>query len=520
MQMPNTVEALGNNVAGLLWRAAASHGGHVAIRMNGAATTYAGLRDRAGAIGQKLITLGVKGGDRVAIFLERASDAAAAIFGALATGAVPTVINERSRPRQIEYVLQNSTAKLLLTSAELRGRQPRDLATDVPVVDVDQIGAAAAFTPRRRGADDLAQIIYTSGSTGMPKGVMLTHGSIGAAMTAVIGYLGIEARDRIASLLPFSSVYGLNQLLCALGTGATLVVEASPLPHQIVTTLHAEGVTVLAAVPPLWMQLIGAPLFVSRPIQSLRILQNAGGHLPPTIVRRLRSAQPQARLFLQYGSTEAFRSTYLPPAVVDARPDSIGIPIPGVEMLLVRDDLTTCDVGEVGQLVHRGPTVAAGYWGDAAATARVFRPFPFDDETSRERVVFTGDFARRDESGHLYFVGRRDRLIKTLGFRVGPDEIADVLFASGEIADGLVTHETDSRRGDCIVAYVVMQPTGSLERLIDYARAELPRHMQPTRIERLSEIPRLPSGKYDVSRLAPVTLPAERSEPISGAVTS
>jgi amino acid adenylation domain-containing protein len=496
-----TLADLDDNVAGLLWRAAAARGGHIAVRERGRSVSYAALRDRAAAIGQALSRTAVAPGDRIAIFLERGSEAIAAIFGVLATGAVPTVINERLRPRQVEYILEHAEAKQLLTSVSMLERQPRPVSTSVPTVDIERIGAAAAFTPRRRAAGDLAQIIYTSGSTGLPKGVMLTQRGLCAAIGAVVSYLGIDAEDRVAALLSFSSVYGLNQVLCAITVGATLVIETSPLPHQIVSTLHSEGVTVLAAVPPLWLQLLGTPLFTSTPVPTLRQVQNAGGHLPPAVVRRVRAAQPQARLFLQYGSTEAFRSTYLPPEEVDRRPDSIGVAIPGTEMLVLNDDLAPCAVGEVGQLVHRGPTVAVGYWRDDEATRRVFRPYPFDSGTA-EQVVFTGDFVRRDEHGFLYFVGRRDRLIKTLGFRVGPDEIADVLFASDEIVDGIVTHEPDSERGDRIVAYVVLAARGSIERLLDYARRELPRHMMPTRIEARDTIPRLASGKYDIASLS------------------
>jgi acyl-coenzyme A synthetase/AMP-(fatty) acid ligase len=260
-------------------------------------------------------------------------------------------------------------------------------------------------------------------------------------------------------------------------------------------------VSVLPAVPPLWHQLLNVPDFVERPIPSLRLLTNTGGHLPGESVRALRACQPQARLFLMYGLTEAFRSTYLPPDQTDQRPESIGRAIPGAEVLVLRDDLTECGPGEVGQLVHRGPTVALGYWNDPEATEKRFRPNPLRPEGTpdAERVVFSGDLVRRDEEGFLHFVGRTDRMIKTLGFRVSPDEVASVLHASGEVVEVVVGSEPDPARGERIVAIVVMRAGGSVETLRRFAGAELPRYMQPARYDVRAALPRTASGKHDLA---------------------
>jgi acyl-CoA synthetase (AMP-forming)/AMP-acid ligase II len=286
-------------------------------------------------------------------------------------------------------------------------------------------------------------------------------------------------------------------------TASTLVVETSPLPATIIERLRADRVTVVAGVPPLWIQLLGVPSFVAEPIPSVRILQNAGGHCPRETVRQLREAQPQASLFLQYGMTETFRSTFLPPDEVDRRPDSMGRALDGVEILVVSEDGAPCAPGEIGELVHRGRTIASGYWNDAEGTARVFRPHPFAPPDAREdeRVVFSGDMVRRDADGFLYFVSRRDRLIKSLGFRVGPDEIVDVLFASHQIREAVVTTEPDVQRGARIVAYVVLAPGGSKQVLELFSRTEFPRHMQPARIEIRETLRRLPSGKYDLDAI-------------------
>jgi acyl-CoA synthetase (AMP-forming)/AMP-acid ligase II len=333
----------------------------------------------------------------------------------------------------------------------------------------------------------------------VPKGVVVSHANVWAGMGAVVEYLGIRGRDRIASLLPLSFDYGLNQLLCAVGTGATLIVERTPVAQRIVASLYDHRVSVLPAVPPLLLQLLNVERFRHEPLDSLRVMTNTGGRLPTTAVRALRRGHPEANLVLMYGLTEAFRSTYLPPDRVDEKPESMGRAIPGAEILVVRDDLSPCDVGEVGQLVHRGPTVTLGYWNDPVATRERFGPHPLrpPGTPDAERVVYSGDLVRMDEDGDLFFVGRRDAMIKSMGHRVAPDEITEPLYASGEIVEVVITTEADAMRGDAIIAHVVLREGGSLERLERYAARELPRYMQPQRYEVHDELARTTSGKHD-----------------------
>jgi amino acid adenylation domain-containing protein len=464
------------------------------------ATSYSALASKCTAVGHTLMRSGVRPDDRVAIFLRRGADAAAALFGTLGTGAIAVMVNESLRPRQIEYILDHATATALISSRSLVNRLPRQLNTDAFFVDVDlDLEDARGFHPVARIGSDIAQIVYTSGSTGLPKGVTVSHGNLLAGVRAVVTYLEISREDKIASLLPFSFDYGLNQLFCCIWTGATLVVEPSSVPHRIVQMLKSQAVSVLPAVPPLWHQLLSVPAF-SRQSDALRVMTNTGGHLPTEAVRRLREYQPSAHLTLMYGLTEAFRSTYLRPEQTDRKPNSIGRAIPGAEVLVLHDDSFPCKPREVGELVHRGPTVALGYWNDPHATAQVFRSNPLLPRGAPdvERVVFSGDLVYRDEDGDLFFVGRRDAMIKTLGYRVSPDEVVDALHASGEIAEAVVTSEPDEERGACIVAYVVLAPTGHLDQLRSFCSRELPRYMRPKRIEVRSTLQRTGTGKYDV----------------------
>jgi amino acid adenylation domain-containing protein len=488
------------SIAQVLLESATAMGDKAAVVNGGSTVSYADLAARSWAVAEVLALARVRSGDRVAILLPRGAEAASAFFGTVAAGAIAIMVNETLRWRQIEHILEHSSASILLTSEGLLRRlsEPVDKATSV--IATDDIPRSGTFRPLPKVGDDVAQIVYTSGSTGLPKGVVISHANLWAGMRAVVDYLEIGENDRIASLLPFSFDYGFNQMLCCVGTGATLVVETSPIPQRIIATLRRQRVTVLPAVPPLWLQLLSVEAFETDRLETLRTMTNTGGRLPVDAVRRLRQAQPHADLILMYGLTEAFRSSYLPPDRVDEKPTSVGRAIPGAEILVLREDLTPCSPGESGQLVHRGPTVALGYWDDKEATARMFRPNPLRPAgtPAGERVVFSGDLVYRDEEGDLFFVSRPDRMIKTLGYRVSPDEVIDVLYASGEIVEAVVATEADELRGSRIVAYVVLADDGRLDRLEAFCAREMPRYMQPSRIEVRQALSRTASGKHDV----------------------
>jgi acyl-CoA synthetase (AMP-forming)/AMP-acid ligase II len=487
------------NFAELLWGSGARAEERPAVIERDRSVTYGELVLQAEAIGGTLARLGVEPGQRVGIYLPRGAPAASAFFGALAIGAVAVFVNESLRARQIEHILRHAGVAVLVSSADMLALLARTLDPSVRVLDVSA-ASTGSFRPELRIAADVAQIIYTSGSTGLPKGVALSHGNLWAGVRAVVRYLSLTPDDRIASLLPFSFDYGLNQLLCSVAMGASIIVEPSVLAPRIVRTLREADVTVLAAVPPLWLQLLGVASFRDEHIRSLRLMTNTGGRLPTEVVRSLRVSQPQADLVLMYGLTEAFRSTYLHPSKVDSKPDSIGDAIPEAQILVVRDDLSLCGPGDTGQLVHRGPTVALGYWDDPQATARVFRPNPAvpPGTPPSETVAFSGDLVYRDEEGDLFFVGRRDKMIKTLGYRVSPDEVVDLLHASGQVVEAVVSSEADELMGSRIVAHVVLKEGAELAELERFCKNEMPRYMQPSRIEVMTSIPRTHSGKHDV----------------------
>jgi acyl-CoA synthetase (AMP-forming)/AMP-acid ligase II len=353
--------------------------------------------------------------------------------------------------------------------------------------------------------EDIAGILYTSGSTGKPRGVMLSHRNLLAGSRIVSTYLEISAKERILSVVPFSFDYGLNQLLTAVQHAATIVLLQFRFPFEIVRAIRDENITGFAGVPLIWAGLVhNSSGLQKKPLPTLRYITNTGGSVPTTTVRRLRELLPSTQIFLMYGLTEAFRSTYLPPSEVDRRPDSIGRAIPECEVMLVHPEGRPCKPGEVGILVHRGPTVSMGYWGKPERTREVLRPHPFmPAEEGGEIVCYSGDLVRMDEDGYFYFVARADAQIKSQGYRISPAEVEEVLMQSGKLSQAAVIGLPDAEAGERVHAVVVAIHSVPLdtEMILRHCAARLPSYMVPKSIEITDALPKTPSGKIDYRAL-------------------
>ena len=353
---------------------------------------------------------------------------------------------------------------------------------------------------------DLAAILYTSGSTGKPKGVMLSHANIIAGSSIVSTYLGISEKERILAILPFSFDAGLNQLMTAFQQGGTLLLMDFVFARDIVQMLLNERVSGLAGVPTLW-GLLAQPSSTLQKHQFpyLRYITNTGGAMPQTVLATLRQALPTTKIFLMYGLTEAFRSTYLPPEELHRRPTSMGKAIPNTEILVVNEEGQLTKPGEIGELVHRGPTVSLGYWGHSDLTNQVLRPHPFlpPEIGSEEKVCYSGDLVKMDEEGFLYFVGRRDAMIKSSGFRISPTEVEAVLFQSGKVREAAVIGVPDELLGQVVKAFIVPREGESMniDLLLTFCSERLPRYMVPKLAEILESLPKTTSGKVDYPAL-------------------
>jgi acyl-CoA ligase (AMP-forming) (exosortase A-associated) len=449
---------------------------------------------------------GTTRGDRVAVLLPKSLEECAAILAASRADAVVVPINPLLKAPQIRHILADSGARVLLTDAALRERHAEAL-DGLPGLAVLDTATAAADAPAPRAVaigQDLAAILYTSGSTGAPKGVMLSHANLIAGTRIVRTYLGITADDRILSVLPFSFDYGLNQLLTVLEQGATIVLLTFQMGDQIVRELARHRITGLAGVPTVWAILTrAAPTLARTPLPNLRYITNSGGAVPEATVRRLRTILPETRIFLMYGLTEAFRSTFLPPEEVDRRPTSIGKAIPECEVFPLTADGRRARPGEPGILVHRGPTVSMGYWRRPEDTARVLRPNPLRGPTEgAETVCWSGDLVQEDEDGFLYFVGRQDAMIKSAGYRISPTEVEDALMLTGAFRQVAAIGVPDEWLGQRLLAVAVGQQDGiDLDSVLRQVAERLPAHMVPARIEVVPELPVTPNGKVDYKRL-------------------
>nr|MDQ2694058.1 acyl-CoA ligase (AMP-forming), exosortase A system-associated [Pseudomonadota bacterium] len=469
--------------------------------------------------------LGLARRERVAVYLPKRLETVAAMFGVAAAGGAFVPVNPLLKPEQVAYILRDCNVRILVTAQDRAGQLDPVLG-DCPdlhslvLVDGDGFRPSAphlqalpwtalldaAHRPPRRGIDmDMAAILYTSGSTGRPKGVVLSHRNLLAGAHSVAEYLENRPDDRILAVLPFSFDYGLSQLTTAFVAGARTVLMDYLLPRDVLRAVAREGITGLAAVPPLWIQLAQLP-WPAAAGETLRYITNSGGAMPRTTLAALRRALPQTRVFLMYGLTEAFRSTYLPPAEVDRRPDSMGRAIPNAEILVVREDGMPCAPGEPGELVHRGSLVSLGYWNDAEKTARRFRPAPGQPAglTLPELAVWSGDTVRMDEEGFLYFIGRKDDMIKTSGYRVSPTEVEEVIYASGLAAEAAALGVPHPVLGQGIVAVVKPARDGGFDAaaLLDHCQRHLPNFMLPQQVVTRDALPRNPNGKIDRKLLA------------------
>lgn len=496
------ISSHGRRLEAPLLEAARSSSDRLAIVSTREEIDYGDLADRASRFAAVLTAAGLGDQDRVGIYLDKTPDSVVALYATWIAGGVAVPINEGLRGPQVLHIIDDAGCRFLVSDPKkLKSLDPKHLG-GAQTLSVSREADPIAATDRPTG-DAPAALLYTSGSSGKPKGILLSHANLLAGAEIVSDYLGLTSEDRILSVLPFSFDYGLNQLLSSVHLGARCVLQRSVLPADLCRSLVEQEITVLAGVPPLWIQLMqDVSPFAGMALPSLRILTNSGGVFPVDLIAQYRRKLPEARIFLMYGLSEAFRSSFLAPAQIDVRPDSMGKAIPRCELFVLDDEGNECAAGEAGELVHRGPTVALGYWNAPEATARVFRPDPIDPART-EPVVYSGDLVRRDEEGFLYFVSRRDQMIKSMGYRISPEDVEEQLRSSGLVSEVVVGGRPDEVAGQAVVAHLVPgQPaTFSEETLLDFCRREMPSYMVPTEIHVHDVLPRTPSGKFDRKQL-------------------
>ncbi len=446
----------------------------------------------------------VRAGDRVAVWLPRGASEVALAWAVFSLGAVWVSIPRNLTPQQVCWLLADAEPSLVVgDAASLAKLAVEDGCKKVVEFDELENDPSVFVAPAFVASDTLAVLAYTSGSTGLPKGVMISHRNLLDAAARVNAYLHHREDDRLLGLMPLSSPWGLLQVLLAAQAGAGVVLPpVAAFPGEISATVRAAGVTGLAALSPTWIQLADWLTARGETLPSLRYVTTSGGTIAPRIWGMFGNILPRADIFATYGLTEAFRTTVVPPDWLARKTGSLGRPCAGVEIAVVRDDGSDALDDEPGELVHRGGCVTLGYWRRPMDTANTFAPrkqhmgrFPVG-----ERIHYSGDFVKRDVDGFLWFVARRDALIKTGGFRVSAEEIEAALVASGCARNAVVFGLPDEVLGQ--VAAAVIEPVGlpglARDGALAHLRTCLASHLLPRFIHCCTTpMPLTTNGKID-----------------------
>lgn len=485
----------------------------VALVCDGQRLTYAEIDAAANRLARALRDQGVRRGDRVVIFMPNAIEVVIAIFAILKAGGTFVVVNATTKRDKLTYILNNCRAVALVTSAR-SANLAAALKEAVPSLQFAVLcGKDAATAAEKRAklyawdtflsaqpADrpfcptidlDLACLIYTSGSTGDPKGVMSGHNNVVFASGSIITYLENTPNDIVINVLPLSFDYGLYQLLMTFRFGGTLVLEKSfTYPAAVLKRIEQERVTGFPGVPTVFAIVLQMDMS-AYDLSSLRYITNTAAALPPNHVLAIRDRFPWAKLYSMYGLTECKRTLYLPPDQLDKRPGSVGIAIPGTEVWIEDDVGQRVGPGVIGELVIRGSHVMRGYWEAPEATAKAYHPGP----TPGERVLYSGDYFKMDDEGYLYFVARKDDIIKSRGEKVSPKEVEDILYSIEGVVQAAVIGVPDPILGEAIKAFVVVEDVDWTEKdILRHCRERLEDFMVPQHVEFRDSLP-ISNGK-------------------------
>jgi acyl-CoA ligase (AMP-forming) (exosortase A-associated) len=485
--------------------------------------TYEDLERESSALAHALVNAGVGKGDRVGVLVEKSWEAIVSMLAASRIGAAYVNVNPLFKAPQIEYLVQDCDIRVMIgDTSKLDELQPETVATAFYRGERPESAAAASYMDvaealkgeglreeRPVSEIDLGTILYTSGSTGMPKGVATSQRNVVVGSQIVSTYLENVPEDRILSALPLNFDAGMSQFTTSLRVGATLYLLRSRLPGDLLKGLRRHEITGVTGVPPLWALLIrGAKSLRENPLKHLRYLANTGGRIPQANLDELRNLLEPAgtKIYLMYGLTEAFRSTYLDPKEIHRsspkQGNCIGKAIPDTEIMVISKEGKEAAPGEPGELVHRGPTVAMGYWGNEEATKKAYRPNPLapPELLDVERVVYSGDTVTRDEEGYLYFLGREDAMIKNQGYRLSPEEVENLLLGSGLVHEACAFGVENPAVGHDVIAVISLKnggEDGAIDSVREYAIKNGPPYMIPREIIVRDELPKNANGKID-----------------------
>ena len=500
----------------LLYHNLPSRAGKTALVQGDRQVTYAELAADVECTAAKLLSLGLRKGDRVCLHMPKSIAEIVSTLAISLAGGVVVNVNASAKSRMLRHVLTHSGARFMVTAkraaSALRDETfPETLSCivteegldrELPVRSVSwtEIKSSTGALPRLVDQDNCA-IIYTSGSTGLPKGVLLKHHLVTQSARAAVTHLQNSGDDRALGVLPLSFDFGLSQLTTMLLVGGTLVLPRAALAAELIRTIRDYDVNAIAMVPTMWIPTARLLAKEEVTLDAVRYVANSGGALPSDVQKAWPKLFPNARLYLMYGMTEGFRSSYLPPGDYQRKMGSIGLPLPNVELFVVDPEKGLCGPNEHGELIHRGGLISSGYYRDADATAQKIRPCEaLSHLIGNEAVLYSGDTVYKDGDGYLWFVARTSSFIKCSDFRVSPTEVEDIVFSSGLVSDVVAYGVPDEDLGQ--VVHIAASPAerGALDcdRLLAHCKREMPAYMVPRKVNVWEgRMPLTPNGKID-----------------------
>lgn len=475
--------------------------------------TYRNIKTDADKLAGKLIEIGVRKGNRVVINMQKSVFEIIATFAIAKLGAVFININPGWSTSQLHYVIKDSDASVLISDRTLK-KHKKIISAINQIVIIEDIGIIRNniqhFENCKEHSElcerypnplsvDLATLMYTSGSTGLPKGVMLTNLNLLEGARIVSTYLNITSSDKILGLVPMSFDYGLNQLLSIFLVQGIIVLQRVNLVSEIAATIIKFQLTGIAAVYPTWIQLSKYLISAKLTLSSVRYITNTGGRIPKTTLITLPKLFPKAKIYLMYGLTEAFRATYLKPELFEKKMGSIGRSVPNNEVFVI-NDTGLCEPGEEGELIQRGVLLSKGYWKNKEKTDAVIKKCnQLYNIIGDEKVLFTGDTVKYDEDGDIWFVGRKDGLIKCSGHRISPDEVEEIIYNTGKVKEVVAFGVADDELGEVVnVALTWANKNMTIDDFIKTCRGIMPTYMVPGNITVWeNELLKTPNGKID-----------------------
>jgi len=492
-----------NSIRNLLENAAQAEPDKIALILESETYTYMELLERVNQIAHYLTAIGLKKGSRIGIYSRKRTESVIAILAILSTEYVFVPITRLLKPEQVKHIIDDCGISCLITDKEkienvkaidFEGKIISYEATSQSDVSFEEI--YKCYTGEIKCnimGHDNAAVTYSFGSSGNPRGIVIDHRALIDGARIVSKYLDIQKEDVISGILSFNLDYGLNQLFTALYKKATLAIHRFVLPLDFFTHLIDDKVTVLPLMPIHITQMFDEdPRRIPQPehFKRLRAITSSGGNITPLMIKNITTQFSEAKFYSMHGLTEAFRSAYLNPEQIHIRPNSIGKAIPDVELYIINEEGEACKPREIGELIHRGACIYKGYWNAPEETEQRFKSIHILDKViepegqlTDEIIIASGDYVYADEEGYIYFVSRKDDMIKTQGFRVSPHEIESVVYDNlPTITDCAVfSIPNEEIEEEIVMTYAAKTELGRNEILFELKK-HLPNYMLPEQI--------------------------------------